>query len=95
MVEPNKPNGTAPPQPDDKFIDGKFVDLIVHEDYIIHCGRKYYRKDWQDKGDAAEWKRQWEFIKRKLAARGPLATANMHGNPLDDFKKLIEWSNER
>jgi hypothetical protein len=85
----DKANGAVPPQPDEKYVDGKFVDIEIADDYIVLCGTRLERKK-ISQSDATEWKRQWEFIKKKLAVRGPMATANIHGSPFDALRKMLE-----
>ena len=87
MVEPT--NGQHDPK---KTVDGKFVDLEIRDDCVILCGKTIERKkDWNV--DVKTWRQQWEFIKQKLARRGPMQTANVRSD-LGSFRKLIEWSNK-
>lgn len=92
IEEPKNANGThAQPSPD-KHVDGKFVDMTINDEYVVICGWKIERKkEWNV--DVKTWRMQMEFLKKKLAARGPMSTANMQGSidTMDQFRRLVEW----
>ncbi len=72
-----------------KMVDGKFVDMEIFDDHVIICGHKIERKkSWNV--DVKTWRMQWEFLRKKLAARGPMATANHHGpDEYELFQKMV------
>jgi hypothetical protein len=87
--------GEAMSEPSTNNGDGqKFVDLVVHNDYVILSGTKLERTKVY-KGTPQDWVLMWEGYKKRLATRGSMKNVNVKNNEhftsdMDKFRAMIE-----
>ena len=74
----------------DETVGEGFVDLVIEDDKVVLCGKPIERKWYDPPPSKEDWRRQWEFIKKKLAARGSIKNVNQHSGQRDLFKKMVD-----
>jgi hypothetical protein len=89
---------TPPKKAEPKRGDDNFVDLIIHEDYVILVGKKIERVKAAGNLDKKTWVIQWNFLKERLAARGSIRDANKpQKSNMEIFRECLNrsWEDDR